>query len=298
VSSKPKAGSATKTRTKTSTLNTASKPGQGKKVTNTIKIVTNKNATKPSTKINAPTKSTTSSRMNTSGNKNKSARKASKEPRQVKETREFKESREPREPREHKEPRGESKKKRVQTSSAGKRKQTSSVGRRPAPTLYPSDNYEQTQDFKKILSRNRIEKVKTESDKINCLLFIINDYFKLKEIDPYFKSILDSNPIFQSYASKLNAHIKNTKEFTLKKLSGICKYVAAGDKVGYYNFMRVKDKNGKGNYENLKSTFNSLLKSGPLKHLNENDIKEYCKMILDIPELSIQTSKSLLKHCE
>ena len=295
TTSKPKAGSATKQRTKTSTLTTASKPGKGPKVTNTIKVVTNKTATKPSTKANAPTKSITSSRINTSGNKNKSARKASKEPRQVRETRESKESREP---REHKEPRGESKKKRVPTSSAGKRKQTSSVGRRPAPTLYPSDNYEQTQDFKKILSRNRIEKVKTESDKINCLLFIINDYFKLKEIDPYFKSILDSNPIFQSYASKINTHIKNTKEFTLKKLSGICKYVAAGDKVGYYNFMRVKDKNGKGNYENLKSTFNSLLKSGPLKHLNENDIKEYCKMILDIPELSIQTSKSLLKHCE
>jgi hypothetical protein len=295
VSSKPKSGSATKTRTKTSSLNTASKPGQGKKVTNTIKVVTNKTASKPSTKINAPTKSTTSSRINTSGNKNKSARKASKEPREVKETRESRQSREPREPRE---PRGESKKKRVQTSSVGKRKQTSSVERRPASRLYTDDTYLQTKDFKAILNRNRIERVKTESDKINCLLYIINDYFRLKEIDPYFKSIIDSNPVFQSYASKINIHIKNTKEFTLKKLSGICKYVAAGDKTGYYNFMRIKDKNGKGNYENLKSTFNSLLKSGTLKHLNENDIKEYCKMILDIPELSVQTSKSLLKHCE
>ena len=292
TSSKPKAGSATKTKTKTSTLNTASKPGKGGKVTTTIKVVTNKTASKPSTKINAPTKSTTSSRMNTSGNKNKSARKASKEPREAREPREVRETREAREPR------GESKKKRVQTSSMGKRKQTSSVGRRPASGLYSSDNYEQTQDFKKILNRNRIDKVKTESDKINCLLYIISDYFKQKEIDAYFKEIIDSNPIFQSYAPKINTHIKNTKEFTLKKLSGICKYVAAGDKTGYYNFMRIKDKNGKGNYETLKSTFNSLLKSGPLKHLNENDIKEYCKMILDIPELSVQTSKSLLKHCE
>lgn len=157
--------------------------------------------------------------------------------------------------------------------------------------------FEQTPEFKKLLNKNRIDKISNESDKLNCLLYIISDYFKMKEIDGYFKNLVENNPIFKNYSAKIFANIKNTKEFTLKKLNGICKYIAAGDKTGFTNFMKIKDK-GKSNFDNMKSTFNSILKSGPLKNLNENDIKEFCKMILDIPELSVQTSKSLLKYCE
>jgi len=62
--------------------------------------------------------------------------------------------------------------------------------------------------------------------------------------------------------------------------------------------MKIRDKGGKHSFESMKSSFNSLLKSGPLKNLNENDIGAFCKMILEIPELSVQTSKSLLKYCE
>ncbi len=103
--------------------------------------------------------------------------------------------------------------------------------------------------------------------------------------------------MLKPFASKLNASSKNTKEFTLKKLNGICKYIAAGDKNGFNNFVKIKDKGGKYSFETMKSTFNSLLK-GPLRNLSENDVDEFCQMILDIPELSIQTTKSLLKCLE
>ena len=130
------------------------------------------------------------------------------------------------------------------------------------------------------------------------MLYIISDYFKSKEIDPYFKNIIDNNPVLKPFSHKLNANIKNTKEFTLKKLNGICKYIAVGDKNGFNNFIKIKDKGGKHSFESMKSNFNSLLKSGPLKNLNENDISQFCKLILEIPELSIQTTKSLLKCLE
>ena len=182
----------------------------------------------------------------------------------------------------------------VGSSSVGKRKITTSVGKRPGL----NDQVEQTLEFKKILNKNRIEKVKTDADKNACLLYIINDYFKLKEIDTYFKNLVENNPIFKNFSAKIFANIKNTKEFTLKKLSGICKYISAGDKNGFNNFLKAKDRGGKNSFENMKSSYNSLLKSGPLKNLNENDIGEFCKMVLEIPELSVQTSKSLLKYCE
>ena len=62
--------------------------------------------------------------------------------------------------------------------------------------------------------------------------------------------------------------------------------------------MKVKDKGGKNSFENMKNKFNSLLKVGHLKNLNENEVGEFCQMVLEIPELSVQTSKSLLKYCE
>ena len=182
------------------------------------------------------------------------------------------------------------------TSSVGKRKQNTSVGKRPVSGLHGDNNQiEQTPEFKKILNKNRIEKVKTETDKTTFLLYIISDYFKIKEIDPYFKNIIDNNPVLKPFSHKLNANIKDTKEFTLKKLNGICKYIAIGDKNGFNNFIKIKDKGGKHSFESMKSNYNSLLKSGPLKNLNENDISQFCKLILEIPELSIQTTKSLLK---
>ena len=194
-------------------------------------------------------------------------------------------------------------KKSNQTKSGNRTTVTSSVGKRPVKKnihnfSLEEDKVEQTQDFKKILNKNRIEKVKTETDKSACLVYIINDYFKLKEIDAYFKNIIEHNPIFQPLSAKIYANLKNPKEFLLKKLNGACKYISIGDKNGFYNFMKVKDKNGKSNFEGFKSNFNSLLKSGPLKDLNENDIGNFCRSLLEMPEISFQTSKSLLKLCE
>ena len=137
-----------------------------------------------------------------------------------------------------------------------------------------------------------------ESEKSACLCYIISDYFKLKELDPYFKNIIEQNPIFQPLSAKIYANLKNPKEFLIKKLNGICKYISIGDKNGFYNFLKIKDKNGKSNFEGFKSNFNSLLKSGPLKDLNENDIGNFCRSLLEMPEISFQTSKSLLKLCE
>ena len=154
------------------------------------------------------------------------------------------------------------------------------------------DKIEKSQEFKKILNKNRIEKVKSENDKAACLFYIISDYFKLKEIDIYFKNIIEQNPIFQLLSSKINANLKNPKEFLLKKLSGICKYTSIWNKNGFYNFMKIKDKSCKSNFEGFKSGFNSLLKSGPLKELNENEVSNFCKALLEMPELSFQTSIS------
>jgi len=275
------------TKSKTSASTTASKPTKTTKVSTTIKVPANKTGMKSSNpnKMNISSKGGTN-RINTSGNTNAGKTTISRPARKTSQ-----------------EARGESKnklksgKRAPGASSVGKRKQTSSVGKRTLPGFYATDQVEQSQEFKKILNKNRIEKVKTEAEKSTCLLYIISDYFKLREIDGYFKTIIESNPIFQSFAPKIYSNIKNTKEFTLKKLNGICKYIAAGDKNGFYNFMKIRDK-GKCNFDAMKSHYNNLLKSGPLKNLNEVDIGDFCKTILDIPELSVQTTKSLLKYCE
>ena len=184
------------------------------------------------------------------------------------------------------------------STSVGKRKVNTSVGKRPAPgPSKPAEvPFEQTKEFKNILNANRIDKAKTDNEKKDCLLYIISDYFKDKEIDKFFKNMVDNNSIFKSQANKINANLKNTKEFTLKKLNGICKFIAAGDKNGFVNFLKIKDKT-KSNFETLNSKYNSLLKT-PLKNLNENLIAEYCKSILAIPELSVPISKSILKIIE
>ena len=179
----------------------------------------------------------------------------------------------------------------------------SSVGKRPIKKnvknfTLEENKIEQSPEFKKILNKNRIEKVKSDAEKASCLCYIISDYFKLKEVDAYFKNIIEQNPLFQPLSAKIFANLKNPKEFLLKKLSGICKYISIGDKNGFYNFMKIKDKNGKSNFDGFKNSFSSLLKSGPLKDLNENDVSSFCKSLLEMPELSFQTSKSLLKLCE
>ena len=180
--------------------------------------------------------------------------------------------------------------------SVGKRKPASSVGKRKLPG-FGNEEEELTPDFKKILSKNRVDKVRTDTEKTTCLLYIISDYFKLKELDAYFKSIIDKNPMFKSYSSKIYSNIKTPKEFTLKKLNGICKFISSADKSGFYNFIKVKDKGIKNNFDTLKSNYNNIFKKN-LKNLTENDISHFCKAILEIPELSLQTTKSLLKYCE
>ena len=281
------------TKSKPSNTSSATKSSKSSKTTKASTIKTPVSKTTNQNKINAPkTTGSTSSKINTTGNTGvskpvkpattvaKPARKISPEKREA--NKDIKSKISP------KKPQG--------SSSVGKRKQTSSVGKRTGPIM--KDQVEQTPEFKKILNKNRIEKVKTDDEKIACLLYIINDYFKLKEIDNYFKNLVENNPIFKNFSAKIFANIKNTKEFTLKKLSGICKYVSVGDKNGFNNLLKAKDKGGKLSFENIKSSYNSLLKSGPLKNLNENEVGEFCKMILEIPELSVQTSKSLLKYCE
>ena len=178
-----------------------------------------------------------------------------------------------------------------------------SVGKRPIKKnihtfTLEEEKIEQTPEFKKILNKNRIEKAKSDSEKAVCLCYIISDYLKLKEIDAYFKNIIEQNPIFQPLSAKIYANLKTPKEFLLKRLNGACKYISIGDKNGFYNFMKIKDKTGKSNFDVFKSSFNSLLKDAPLKDLNENDVSNFCKSLLEMPELSLQTSKSLLKLCE
>ena len=182
------------------------------------------------------------------------------------------------------------------SSSVGKRKGNSSVGKRAPPSKQEEVPFEQSKEFKTILNKNRVDKVKNETEKNNCLLFIISDYFKAKEIDGFFKNMVDNNPIFKNFAAKINANIKNIKEFTLKKLNGICKFIATGDKNGFINFLKIKDKT-KSNFETLNNNYNSMLKA-PLANLNENLISDFCKKILAIPELSIPISKSLVKIIE
>ena len=264
------------------------------KVTTTIKVPASKTtiSKKPNpntNKINVAKPA--QNRINTTGNTGTSKPLTNRPPRKISQ-----ESR----GNTNKESKTKIEKKTQGSSSVGKRKVNTSVGKRSGPSGGHGGEKpaEQTLEFKKILNKNRIEKAVNENEKATCLLYIISDYFKVKEIDGYFKNIVENNPIFKNYSAKIYANIKNTKEFTLKKLNGICKYIAAGDKNGFVNFMKLKDKGGKISFDSMKSSFNSLLKSGPLKNLNENDVGEFCKMILEIPELSVQTSKSFLKYCE
>ena len=61
------------------------------------------------------------------------------------------------------------------SSSVGKRVNTNSVGKRKASNIHDdNENIEQSQEFKKILNKNRIEKAKSEKDRPVFLLYIIS----------------------------------------------------------------------------------------------------------------------------
>lgn len=264
---------------------TGNKLAKSTMVTNTIKVPVSKPTSKPAPKpANKPTiKTNVTSASNRLNTRNKLA--ANRPVRQASQETRVRVNSKPK-----------IVKKAPTSMSVGKRKPASSVGKRKLPG-FGNDEEELTQDFKKILSKNRVDKVRTDNEKTNCLLYIISDYFKLKEIDGYFKSIIEKNPMFKSYASKIYSNIKTPKEFTLKKLNGLCKYISNGDKSGFYNFIKVKDKGIKNNFDTLKSSYNNIFKKN-LKNLNESDISHFCKAILEIPELTLQTTKSLLKYCE
>ena len=181
------------------------------------------------------------------------------------------------------------------SSSVGKR--TNSANKRTGMGKVDESEY---QDFKKILAKNKVERVKTEKEKVEYLKNVISDYFRYKEIDKFFRKMIDSNPVFKGVSSKINKNVKNTKEFSLRKLNAINALVACGDKNAFYNFMKIKEKDkvNRNYFEIMKKSFNSLVKGGPLKNMAEIEISNYCRIVLDFPEFSIQVSKDLLKYCE
>ena len=262
------------------TSSNAPKTTKPTKVSNTIRVPGSKPASRPITKPSNKLATSASTRMMSSGN---AANKIAARP-QRKASQDAKVSSRTKIP-----------KKAAGVGNIEKKKQTSSVGKRQVPGKNTQE--EQSQEFKKILAKNKIDKIKSENDKTNCLLYIISDYFKMKELDEYFKDVIDNNPIFQNFSSKILANIRVPKEFTLKKLNGTCKYISAGDKSGFYTFNNIKNKVPKNDFENLKALFNNLQKQ-PLQNLNEKEIENFCKTILEIPELSVQTTKSFLKYCE
>ena len=184
-----------------------------------------------------------------------------------------------------------------ESSSVGKR--NNSANKRAGNVAGKLDESE-LQDFKKILAKNKVERVKTEKEKVEYLKNVISDYFRYKEIDKFFRKMIESNPIFKGVSSKIMKNVKNTKEFSLRKLNAINALVASGDKNAFYNFMKIKEKDkvNRNYFEIMKKSFNSLVKGGPLKNMAEIEISNYCRIVLDFPEFSIQVSKDLLKYCE
>ena len=155
-------------------------------------------------------------------------------------------------------------------------------------------------DFKNILGKNRVDKVKDDKDKSEFLRNIISDYFRYKVIDKFFKNMIDSNPMLKAFQSQINKNLKNTKEFSLRKLNAIDAFVAAGDKNAFCNFMKLKekDKANRNYFDTMKKSFNNILKIGSLKNLSESAVNSYCKIVLDFPEFTLQVSKDLLKNCD
>ena len=128
----------------------------------------------------------------------------------------------------------------------------------------------------------------------------MNDYTKEKEIDNYFKKLLNSNPIFDSVNDKMAKSIENVKEMTLKKISVIINLVFSQEKKTFLNFLKLKDSDQKGtkNFTSLIEQLDKMIKTQKLNELDEGLVITFIRSVFDIPEFNIQISKLLLKNIE
>ena len=76
-------------------------------------------------------------------------------------------------------------------------------------------NGQRSKEFKNILARVKAEKITGESEKKKAIKKILNDYTKEKEIDNFFKKLLNSNPIFDSVNDKMTKSIENVKVISI-----------------------------------------------------------------------------------
>ena len=81
-------------------------------------------------------------------------------------------------------------------------------------------NGQRSKEFKNILARVKAEKITGESEKKKAIKKILNDYTKEKEIDNFFKKLLNSNPIFDSVNDKMTKSIENVKVIQFSVLAG------------------------------------------------------------------------------
>ena len=125
------------------------------------------------------------------------------------------------------------------SSSVGKRNNSSSKKNNTNTTNKTIENEGDLADFKHLLAKNRVDRVKNDKDKSEFLKNIISDYFRYKVIDKYFKKTIDINPMLKAIQSKITKNLKNTKEFSLRKLNAINAFVAAGDKSAFCNIYRL-----------------------------------------------------------
>ena len=161
-------------------------------------------------------------------------------------------------------------------------------------------NGQRSKEFKNILTRVKADKITGESEKKNAIKKILNDYTKEKEIDNYFKKLLNSNPIFDSVNDKMTKSIENVKEMTLKKISVIINLVFSQEKKTFLNFLKLKDSDQKGtkNFTSLIEQLDKMLKTQKLNELDEGLVITFIRSVFDIPEFNIQISKLLLKNIE
>ena len=161
-------------------------------------------------------------------------------------------------------------------------------------------NGQRSKEFKNILTRVKADKITGESEKKNAIKKILNDYTKEKEIDNYFKKLLNSNPIFDSVNDKMAKSIENVKEMTLKKISVIINLVFSQEKKTFLNFLKLKDSDQKGtkNFTSLIEQLDKMIKTQKLNELDEGLVITFIRSVFDIPEFNIQISKLLLKNIE
>lgn len=161
-------------------------------------------------------------------------------------------------------------------------------------------NGQRSNEFKNILIKAKADKCQNETEKKNAIKKILNDYSKEKEIDNYFKKLLNSNPIFDSVTDKMAKSIENVKEMTLKKISVIINLIFSQEKKTFLSFLKLKDSDSKGTkqFTTLIETLEKMLKTEKLSELDEGIVIFFIRTIFDIPEFNIQISKLLLKNIE